>query len=130
MLSPARPPPRERTRNRVTTAAAMAKLAALIATPMTGRPVSSSRPPMPGPTTTTRVCRAEKIEFAAARSCSPTISGVSAPAAGWYGASATDETAEMASTNATGAPLATATAIPPMRTALASAETTMTVVRW
>ena len=38
---------------------------------------------MPGPTTTTRFSRAEKMEFAAARSFSPTISGVSAPAAGW-----------------------------------------------
>ena len=72
----------ERTRSLAITAAAMAKLAALIATPMTGRPVSSSRPPMPGPTTTTRLSSAEKMEFAAARSFSPTISGVSAPAAG------------------------------------------------
>ena len=110
-------------------AAATAKLAALIPTPMTGRPVSSNRPPMPGPTTTTRLCKAEKMEFAADRSCSPTISGVSAPAAGWYGASATDERAEMTSTEAIGASLATATAIPAMSTALASAETIMTVVR-
>jgi len=64
-------------------AAAAAKLAALMATPMTGRPVSNSRPPMPGPTMTTKLSRAEKMEFVAARSRSPTISGVSAPAAGW-----------------------------------------------
>ena len=61
----------------------MAKLAALIATPTTGLPVSSNRPPIPGPTTTTRLPSAEKMEFAAARSFSPTTSGISAPAAGW-----------------------------------------------
>ena len=76
------PLPFDRTLSRATMTAATAKLAALIATPMTGRPVSSSRPPMPGPTTTTRFSRPAKIELAAVRSRSPTISGVSAPAAG------------------------------------------------
>ena len=40
---------------------------------------------MPGPRTTTRFSSAEKIEFAATRSSSPTVSGVRAPAAGRYG---------------------------------------------
>ena len=83
--------------------AANAKLAALTATPMTGLPVSSNRPPMAGPTTITRFSSVAKIEFAAARSFSPTTSGVSAPAAGRYGTIATADRADEGQDEADGA---------------------------
>ena len=124
------PPPADRTRSRATPTAATAKLAALIVTPMAGRPVSSSKPPIAGPSTTTRFSSAEKMELAAARSFSPTMSGVSAPAAGRYGVSTAAATAMSARMIQSGASAATAIAIPAMTTALASAETIMTVVRW
>jgi len=109
--------------------AATAKLAALTATPMTGLPVSSSRPPIPGPTTTIRFSTVAKIEFAAARSFSPATSGVSAPAAGRYGMVATLDRAVSASTGPMEAPTPTTTAMPVMITALARAETMSTVTR-
>ena len=84
---------------------------------------------MPGPRTTTRFSSAENREFAAARSFSPTTSGVSAPAAGCQGASATADAAARTRIRPGAALVATTTAIAAMTAALASAETIRMVTR-
>src|SRR5579875_3626401 len=78
--------PREVTARRDASAAATRKLAALIATPTVGDPTTRTSPPIAGPRTTTTFSIAAKSAFAATNVFSGTISGVSAPAAGWYGA--------------------------------------------
>ena len=110
-------------------AAATTKLAALTMTPVTGSPVSSSRPPAAGPSTTVRLSSVENSPFAAARSFSPTISGVSAPDAGRYGDPAALDMTRRKRSSSNGELVPTTTAMTHMIAAFASAEAIITRVR-